>query len=295
MNYKEEILVALKEEFGDNYEMVVTDVKKTNGVEKTGVSFIEKDDGSVENNITAVFYLDPMIERLEEGMEPWEVAKEVYDTYMEKKASIPVPDIMAWSKEDVLPLVFTQVVNAKSNSEMLKDIPHEQFLDLAVVYRCSIPGINGSFIINSAYAKRIDVTQEEMKAAAKLNAENDGYVVKSMMDMMAELMGVHPDNSDCDEDKIPGMYVMTNQSKLYGSSAILKTDLFRSLSEQLDNDILILPSSIHELILIPDQDSDISGLRDMVMTVNRTQVEPNEILSDQVYRYSRETGTINIA
>lgn len=57
MNYKEEILVALKEEFGDNYEMVVTDVKKTNGVEKTGVSFIEKDDGSVENNITAVFSL----------------------------------------------------------------------------------------------------------------------------------------------------------------------------------------------------------------------------------------------
>ena len=85
------------------------------------------------------------------------------------------------------------------------------------------------------------------------------------------------------------MYVLSNKSKLNGSGCILYQNLLRSLGKKLESDFYILPSSVHEVLLIPADDQDsYEELTAMVQEVNATQLANEEILSDHVYYYSRE-------
>ncbi len=53
---------------------------------------------------------------------------------------------------------------------------------------------------------------------------------------------------------------------------------------------LILPSSCHEVIILPDNGVDTITLRNMVMDVNESQVSIDDRLSDHVYRYDSKNG-----
>lgn len=71
--------------------------------------------------------------------------------------------------------------------------------------------------------------------------------------------------------------------------------LLQEFADRVGSDVFILPSSIHETLLIPaNADMDTEYLRDMVRTVNRTKVAPDEILSDNVYYYSRLTDRVEL-
>lgn len=91
------------------------------------------------------------------------------------------------------------------------------------------------------------------------------------------------------------MYVLTNQSKIHGASCILYEDVLRDFSDKLGRDLYILPSSIHEVILLPKTESfDRDGLNCMVQEVNRDGVSMDEVLSDHVYEYNRASGMIEM-
>lgn len=90
-------------------------------------------------------------------------------------------------------------------------------------------------------------------------------------------------------------FVLTNNDKFYGAAGILRTDLLRQFAEEQGCDFYILPSSVHELILVPDKhDFTKTELRDMVKTVNEEQVAVEERLSDDVYYFSRYTGEVEV-
>ena len=98
-----------------------------------------------------------------------------------------------------------------------------------------------------------------------------------------------------EDDMIP-MYVCTNTAKLNGAGVILYQELLQEFADRIGSDFYILPSSIHETLLIPaNGDMDLEYLRDMVRTVNRTEVAEDEVLSDSVYRYNRLLDRVELA
>ena len=70
---------------------------------------------------------------------------------------------------------------------------------------------------------------------------------------------------------------------------------FSGLAQELGSDLYILPSSIHEILLLPVSAGKPEELAEIVKEVNRTQVQPEERLSDSVYLYDRKSGEIRIA
>ena len=67
------------------------------------------------------------------------------------------------------------------------------------------------------------------------------------------------------------------------------------IAEELDEDICILPSSIHECLIMPVNDeTDFAELRRIVKKVNDTEVSETEILSYNIYRFSRVRGVMSI-
>ena len=101
-------------------------------------------------------------------------------------------------------------------------------------------------------------------------------------------------------DKMPGLrmeessiplYVLTNKEKIFGASAMLYSEKIKDLADKLHSDLLIIPSSVHETLLLSDG-REYDSYREMVRAVNTTQVDPEEILSFNLYRYNREKDEI---
>ena len=93
--------------------------------------------------------------------------------------------------------------------------------------------------------------------------------------------------------KLNTMYILSNQKGINGASCLLYENILLDFANQIRSDLYILPSSIHEIILIPYQkETTLQALIEMVRDINCTQVAPEEVLSDSVYRFSREKNAI---
>ena len=100
---------------------------------------------------------------------------------------------------------------------------------------------------------------------------------------MSELLGLgHQDDMK--------MYVLTNPDQNLGSGLIVHDKILRHILDTIREDIYILPSSVHELIILPSSVvDDEKYLTSMVHEINQTEVEPKDRLSDDVYRVDYTT------
>ena len=91
------------------------------------------------------------------------------------------------------------------------------------------------------------------------------------------------------------IYILTNTKGFLGASGLLLEDLLTDFADLIENSFFILPSSIHEVLLVPESSGiDIGTLSEMVCAVNKSHVSPQEVLSDHAYHYDRETGKIHV-
>ena len=93
---------------------------------------------------------------------------------------------------------------------------------------------------------------------------------------------------------VSGMYVLTNEAGMLGASALYYPDVKEKAAELMGSGYYVLPSSIHEVILVPDTiDHDVRDLCDMVKQANRSVVEPKDVLSDNVYHYDKDSRDLS--
>lgn len=142
--------------------------------------------------------------------------------------------------------------------------------------------------------KKVGVSLEEAVQAAVRNCLGE-VVIKNILEVLKELRYEELWYVDIPEDEIP-MFVVTNTSNVGGAAYLAVPEVFKGLADKFDSDLYILPSSINEVMCIPccmgDCPAEMTG---MVREINASGVLPQEVLSDEVYRYSRETGKVTLA
>lgn len=191
------------------------------------------------------------------------------------------------SKEDILACVYKVVRNRGDVSGYLEVLcPHYSYLDLEVFYM--LFGDYTTGMVTNKLCDRFDISDFELSQAADRNAKDEWYKVDTMWDIIAEmLMSGEP------IDRSTMLYVGTNVLRNNGSSIILYPEYFKEVAEKEKSDLYILPSSIHEMIIIKDKyNMDAGMLKMMVSEINMNVVDDDEVLCDSVYKYSRETGRI---
>ena len=196
--------------------------------------------------------------------------------------------------------VMPELVNEKWNHEGLEKIPHTLFLDLAVIFRFRIresESMDVVITVTESIMKYWGISQEELCAAAFRNLRKEPYKIERLSDVLSELLGMEgmemPEMEE-EEKKLP-MFVLTNLKKVKGSSGMLRTGLLQEFAEKKNSSFFILPSSVHELLLIPDDGRISAGeLRVMVHDINREIVRKDEWLSDEVYYFRRSTGAVEV-
>ena len=188
------------------------------------------------------------------------------------------------------------------NEALLKTVPHKKFLDLAIVYYvvCKIEqdGI-GTILIQNSFFEEWDCSLEELyKKAVENTMRIFPAQIRSMEEVIFEMMSRDEKVLDS-SDESPKMYVVSNSRNLQGAGAILYPNLLRDFFHGLKEKargLVILPSSIHEQIIIPYIERiEVDSLRAMVEEINSTQVEREEVLSDSIYVYSVKDDTIFLA
>ena len=216
------------------------------------------------------------------------------------KKSVNIPnftpeDISDFSK--VKSAVFFKLINRKANESRLSDVPYLDYLDLAIVFCIMIPMDSknwGSILIHNHLLETWKISKETLFEFAKINTyQIFAPTVTPLQDMLENML------SDEDKELFPKltpsfpMLVLTNSRNNHGATVICYPDYLKKLAMEMDTDFIILPSSIHEVILLPmKSDFDIGELSQMVRQVNATQLSPEEVLSDHAYLYLRSQNQV---
>ena len=166
--------------------------------------------------------------------------------------------------------IVYKVIRRESNEELLMQVPHECYLDLAIVYYALMENTEfgtATLLIRNEHLKEWGITKEEIAEAAKKNTPS---LLRLEVRVLADYM-----------------YIVTNSITSFGAAVMLYDDFWKRMRTLIGENFYVLPSSVHELILIPEcYVMDKRRLQEMVKEVNRTEVENEEILSDNVYYYS---------
>ncbi len=304
---KENILDALPDNFQE-FEVSIRKTMKNNGLELDGLCIHGHD------NIAPVIYLNGYYESYNDGASLEKIMNEISDVYKTSVEHRSIPGDIAQSLSDfeaVKENIFSRVVNTKNNHDLLEGRPHTEFEDLSVTYHILISkdssGIASAPITNDM-ATTYGVTAEELDKIAKDNmARNNPMVFESMYNIMKDMflpdmMSGGANREEAEEmfrDMFPPddgkMYVLSNESKVNGAIWMTSTEALDQVAEKLGGDFFILPSSIHECIIVPDEGFDKKELQNMVMDVNSTQVRPEGRLSDNVYSYDSKEHKLSLA
>lgn len=197
-----------------------------------------------------------------------------------------------WIKEHLL----VEVCNMEMNRSQLLQMPHETREDLALRYLLWTNN-NGSrhlTRITNAQLNQWGITQETLRRDAWDNMKKIfPPIVRSMSEILMEMTEEENDKMVTVDMGESILYVLTNTDKYYGASYMFDEELMSNIAERFEDDLVILPSSIHEILFLPRQNAiNIGELISIVMEVNYSQVQPEEVLSNSVYVYDRKTHII---
>ncbi|MBQ9030778.1 MAG: hypothetical protein IJ106_04910 [Parasporobacterium sp.] len=278
---------------GRNAEVITREVVKANDMKRDSIFIME------EGSLTApTLYLNDFYEVYQNGGTIGEISDriiEIHD-YYSRSAPPQFQDFEDFSKAKEH--ITCRLLNTAVNRRYLEETPHLPFLDLSIVFYCTVTFCHEREVYSSKITDRIltgwgkDV-QDLYKIALNNTSRLLGTYLKEVKEVFREILdqtGLEEDpqiRTALDgEDRTP-MFILSNRSRSYGAACILDQDLMRRLSEKLKDDLYIIPSSVHEVLLIPAH----SGLSrqeadEMVRNVNRSILEPADLLSDHVYLYS---------
>lgn len=298
---KNEIMEELKKEvekrFGNGFGVSLQTIKKNNGAVKDAIIIKES-----SSPIASTIYIDDMVKEIQYGALSLAAAvNRIAELYKESAADTSCPYKVAnmMNKKDILTKVIYRLINREKNEDMLVNVPHRDFLDLAVIYAIvegEEDGMQYSCILDYALCQKLDISQEKLEAAAARNTKARGFHAWPMEDVLSipKASDVIPSAMTYAPSGL-SMWVLTNTSGNHGASVLLHQKYFDDIATKLDDDLYIMPSSIHEVISVPASDLDPIQLKGIVKDINCMEVAPEEVLSDNVYIYRKDSGTISIA
>lgn len=182
-----------------------------------------------------------------------------------------------------------KLINRELNSKLLEKVPHQDFLDLAVIVTLEYDleeGISSSTYINYDFLKIWKKSFEEVYKEAYHQFISDDPVIKSICEVLSGF--IRTEMSYLDD---LSLYVLTNKKGVNGAVQMLKEHVLQDFANKHNSDVFVIPSSIHEVLLYPVKDNVTKEeVTYIVQCVNTTEVKPKDVLSDHVYVYKNKKG-----
>ena len=301
--FKETVKNEVKEFLPENFH--TTDIKlkvfeKNNNVKLTGL-IIES-----ACNMSPTIYIDNFYKKYQDGTDINIILQEIAKIRMEYDVTDDFDVTTVTDFNKCRKKIMPRLIGAEENSEILKVRPHIRIEDLAVTF-CIDLGENKDGLMSVPVQFELmetwNVTADQLYEIALENLTKADIGVFTPMreilfaGMLSELKEIcHGDEEEARrklDQMIPdnNLWVLTNKRRVNGANMLLDRSVMEDVIKEVGTDFFILPSSIHECIILPtDSGMNSQQLEAMVCEVNETQVEKEERLSNSVYHYTLENG-----
>ena len=274
-SFKKELMEKIKGSLPEEYQdwvISVSKVPKVNGyLESINLTPSSEDFVAVPN-----LYVSELYSYYQESEDMDQLLAKTADFFvkgMEYVRGIAAKVELGNPKEKIIMVL----VNSEENKELLAHVPNHSLLDLSVIYRIMVelPDSNfNSAIITNDLAEKFGLSEPELYDIARVNTPK---LMPRTVDFASE-----------------DFYILTNKYRTLGAAVMLYEDVLAEIAEEFDNNLYILPSSIHEVFIVPDYVKGADELREIVGEANATVVKKNEILSNKVYFYEKRSGKLSI-
>lgn len=307
--FMEKLAERIVEELYNEVKIDMTEVLKNNSVRYHGLVI-----SSPGSNVSPTIYVDGLFDDFIKGKDMDDIVWEIINTYHNYNERVRDVEIeySKWTQfENVKDQVFMKLINYNRNTELLEKHPHVRYLDLAVTFHINVENTmenQASVKINYELMRRWGITTEKLYEFAKENTRKMfPLTVKPMSDVIFDLINsgnfdknyeYEKTNEDfCgivnEDNMVHKMFVMTNSCCVNGAVSLVYKEFIEEFAREQGCNIVMLPSSVHEVICITNVDKeDYLHLIRMVNEVNAIHVMPEEVLSDNIYIYNKETNVI---
>lgn len=299
MNYEEfktTIMEKMKGLLPQDTSLQLQTVCKNNGLKLDGLVISSKD-----SNLSPTIFLNYYYERQAVFTDFDAICKDILLTYAHNKSTEHVNADFFTDYNLIRKYISYRVISYEKNKELLETVPYVRYLDFAVVFYCLLDFQehgSATILIHTSHLKLWQVTVGQLYKQACQTAP--GLLPYDFRDMSDVISGLFGDSAPSVQDTAQAtafcpMYLLTNAQKLYGASCLLYPGLLDGISKKLGSDLFILPSSIHEVIILPAADrSYCKELAGLVAQVNQTELATDEVLSNHIYEYSRKEQALRI-
>ena len=281
---KEDFVSSIKEQFAERFPDCEIRVRE---VEKAGESYLGlgvKGAAGVE----PVLNLDELYEALSEDSVEEIVQKAA--TQISKSLDVLPTSVCemsenikdwTWAKEHLVQCA----AGIEKNEKFLENIPHRRICDIGIYYRIVLDDSNlaASSVVNNDMLKFWEVKERDLMNACK----SDDFVFEPLGGILQKMDPEFEDESN-------PLYLATNSSSRFGAGVLGNAFFWEKISERFPDGVYILPSSIHEVLVMPLEEGLGKDLSAMVRGINQTQVSPEERLTNHAYTFLPKIAEMNI-
>lgn len=301
--------------------VTIRGVVKNNSVRRKALSIVRKDEKA-----TPTIYLREFYEDYKEGRDLEDICEEIYDTYKSGldrfKDEINMEEFLDFDK--IKDQIYFKLINQEMNAMLLKDVPWRAYLDLGIVYYVSVlaDDCTATVLIHNEHIANWRLTEKELYEVAYENTLekrkacilNMKDIIKDMVieritgstDILAEDVEYNGKTKEEIEEMVDeeisrvkkrqpmDMFILTNDIKTNGAICMMYPNVLKDFANEQGVDLFVIPSSVHEVILVPKKDGSAKRLNEILNDVNQNSVDPIEILSNRIYSYSRDVDEVVI-
>ena len=246
-------------------------------------------------NISPTIYLNPYYHRYLNGVPMEDIYMDILNTYYNNLPQKDFDISLFRDFEKASQRIVFKLVNKEKNEELLKDVPYINFQDLALIFVCMVTDFMHDYatiLIHNHHLALWDVSLENLYLIALSNTPKLLPYRFDSFENMLEQTCYNNSSSFNDLD----MFILTNKLKIHGCTCIAYPRLLKRIADFLEDNLIIIPSSIHEVLIIPENaakpDYSMEDFQSMITDINETELTDDEVLSDHAYLYERETGIL---
>lgn len=283
----ENVKKHIAEQLPPSHKVILQPVLKNNGTVYDGLIILDP-----ILNISPTIYLNPYYHRYLSGIDLEDIYEDILVTYKENlpKEDFDISLFKDFSK--ARKRIIIKLVNAAKNQELLQDVPHVLFHDLAIIFVCAVCDFMDEFatiLIHNQHLKLWNITIDDLY---EIGMENTPKLLPFRLDSIDKIIEKLDDCSLFPLNELQ-LSILTNRRKIHGATCIVYPKLLKKIADFMDDNLIIIPSSIHEVLIIPESSiKDQYSLADyqyMITQVNEEQLPDDEVLSDHAYLFLRET------
>lgn len=278
----------------EEYKASINHVIKNNSVELDGICLHRAGD-----TLSPTVYLNHFYEEYLEGRPLHSILSEIAATLSSEVPELEVNTSLYDNYDAIRHQIIFRLVNYERNEELLTSCPYLPFCDLAITFRWLVhsdsSGIASALITNKEM-ELWNITLEELYQTASINTRR---LFPATIQPIQQLLSEYLDkDADIQEllDQTPDelqLFILSNEPRINGSTSMIYDGILADFAKKIKKDLYILPSSIHEVLLIPaTKEIEEQALLNLVRDANRTVVGLPDILSDSIYRFDSKHNRI---